>query len=97
MPRANVDLVLEPGSDAPSIAHRPLGRQDHLGSESFESARLLVAKLVTNSVRHASFGSQDGIRLRIVVNAEKVRVEVSDSGPGKEATPTPGYRRPTYS
>jgi anti-sigma regulatory factor (Ser/Thr protein kinase) len=52
-----------------------------------EDVRLLVSELVTNSIRHAGLSSDAWIHLRVDVLPERVRVEVSDPGPGFEAGP----------
>lgn len=49
-----------------------------------EDVRLLVSELVTNSVRHAEVGAADTISLRFAVDDRRMRVAVSDFGPGFE-------------
>ena len=51
-----------------------------------DAVRLLVTELVTNSVRYAS-GPQ--VRLRVAPTPDRVRVEVSDDGPGFTGPHTP--------
>lgn len=46
-----------------------------------QDLRLLVSEAVTNSVRHADVGPDDSIGLRVVVDDDRVRVEVTDDGP----------------
>jgi anti-sigma regulatory factor (Ser/Thr protein kinase) len=59
---------------------------DGLGSEVdtglLDNLQLLVSELVTNSFRHAQLGAGGWIDLRVLVTAERVRVEVTDPGPG---------------
>lgn len=45
----------------------------------YEDVLLLVSELVSNSVRH-SFSEEIDIHIR--ANGERIRVEVSDDGPG---------------
>ncbi len=49
---------------------------------TFETLRLLVSEVVTNSVRHAANESSDEIELSVEASRERIRVEVSDAGPG---------------
>jgi anti-sigma regulatory factor (Ser/Thr protein kinase) len=53
-----------------------------LPEELVGDVRLLVSELVTNSLRHASLGPDDRIRLEVAVAAETIRVAVTDRGPG---------------
>jgi anti-sigma regulatory factor (Ser/Thr protein kinase) len=57
-------------------------------SQAFD-VRLLVSELVTNSVQHAKVGPDDSIALRLAIDEESVRVEISDNGPGFEPPPDP--------
>lgn len=47
-----------------------------------DDAVLLVSEVVSNSVRHASLGDTDAIEVRIRGSHSKLRVDVSDPGPG---------------
>ena len=68
--------------------------KDLVRAEVLEDARILVAELVTNSVRHAGLSPQDRITVRIVLSSEILRAEVCDPGPGFEAPPKrPGFRQ----
>jgi anti-sigma regulatory factor (Ser/Thr protein kinase) len=49
-----------------------------------------VSELVTNSVQHAQTGPDDSIELKLSIDDELIRVEVSDSGPGFEPPSDPG-------
>jgi anti-sigma regulatory factor (Ser/Thr protein kinase) len=49
-----------------------------------ERSRLLATELVTNCVRHAGLGPEQGIELNISVLADRVRIEVADEGGGFE-------------
>jgi len=70
-------------------ALRRLARE--LPGPVLEDIRLLVSELVTNSVRHAGLGPESTIGLRVDVGPDRVRVEVSDPGPGFE----PGQESPS--
>jgi anti-sigma regulatory factor (Ser/Thr protein kinase) len=50
--------------------------------DTLETLRLLVTELVGNSIRHASEWATGEIELWVQVTPDRVRVEVSDSGPG---------------
>jgi anti-sigma regulatory factor (Ser/Thr protein kinase) len=47
-----------------------------------ESACLLTTELVTNAVLHAELEDQAAIDLGVVVSADRLRIEVTDSGVG---------------
>jgi anti-sigma regulatory factor (Ser/Thr protein kinase) len=49
-----------------------------------QDLRLLVTEAVKNSVQHAGVGPDDSIGLKIAVRPERVRIEVTDNGPGFE-------------
>ena len=49
--------------------------------------QLMVSELVTNCVRHAGMRPTDLIGVRVFVFPRKVRLEVSDDGPGFERVP----------
>src|SRR5213592_868653 len=87
-----IDLHLQPSPDSPARARqalRDLARE--LPGPVLEDIRLLVSELVTNSVRHAGLGPDATIGLRVEVLPERIRVEVSDPGPGFE----PGGESPS--
>lgn len=81
-----IDLRVGATAKAPGSARHAL---DELRGEVpdgvLEDVRLLVSELVTNSVRHAAGGEKSWIRVRVTVSARRVRVEVTDPGPGFEA------------
>lgn len=49
------------------------------------NARLLVTELVGNSIRHAGLGAADEIAVEVAVHAGRLRVVVTDRGPGFDA------------
>ena len=78
-----IDLDLEPLAESTPLARAalaPLERE--LGAEAFDDVRLLVTELVTNSVRHAGLAPSDRIHLRVALETERLRVEVSEPGAG---------------
>jgi anti-sigma regulatory factor (Ser/Thr protein kinase) len=83
---AEVARSLAPSADAASRARRALDELDGslLSDHVREDLELLVSELVTNAVRHAGASEQDSIELSVRVDAGRVRVEVTDPGPGFE-------------
>jgi anti-sigma regulatory factor (Ser/Thr protein kinase) len=87
-----IDLHLQSSPDSPARARRALrGLAREVPEPVLEDIRLLVSELVTNSVRHAGLGPDATIGLRVDVLPERIRVEVSDPGPGFE----PGGESPS--
>lgn len=82
-----------PKSPAASAAARQL--VDELGSELPEStlddARLLVSELVANAVEHAAADGE--VQVRVDLADGRLRVEVTDSGPGFTYVPRRGDAR----
>jgi signal transduction histidine kinase len=60
-----------------------------LPPEVREDVRLLVSELVSNSVRHAGLAPGDVIGVTVEVEKDRLRVEVSDGGPGFAPVPSP--------
>lgn len=86
----DVDLLLDPVADSVPRAREALEPLRHeLGQDRLDDLRLVVSELVTNSVRHAGLRSGDPIALRVDALADRIRVEISDHGPGFEADVTP--------
>ena len=64
--------------------------KDALPKRRLADVELLVSELATNSVRHAGCDDSDELSLEAAVEADRVRVRLSDSGEGFEArTPQP--------
>jgi anti-sigma regulatory factor (Ser/Thr protein kinase) len=57
---------------------------DRLDDALLDDVRLLVSELVTNSVRHSDGDPGGFVGLDVKVEAERLRVEVSDPGDGFE-------------
>jgi anti-sigma regulatory factor (Ser/Thr protein kinase) len=66
---------------AAAARHAVEGLAEDIG-EQLGDVRLLVSELVTNSLRHAQAGPDESIRLTVLADAARVRVEVSDPGEG---------------
>ena len=84
-------LVPEAASKARAVVNDELGRA--VPGKVLEDATLLVSELVTNAVRHAPRVGAPEVELRLKLDAERVRVVVSDPGAGFVAEP----RLPTAS
>ncbi len=77
------DLELPRELDSAAAARHAVDQlADRLPEEQLGDVRLLVSELVTNSLRHAELSDEDRIKLAVEVSDERVRVEVSDPGPG---------------
>jgi anti-sigma regulatory factor (Ser/Thr protein kinase) len=84
-PHRRVLVHLRAETDAVPTARRAVQElEPALEPELFEKVALLVSELVTNSVRHASAPDSATIELRADAFGDRVRVEVSDRGPGFE-------------
>ena len=93
MPGA-VDVGVPARAEAVGEARAALAGLD-LPDEVFETARLLVSELVTNSIRHAGLTSVDRIRLRAAWSGRALRVSVHEPRPPRLRTtgairPVPG-------
>jgi signal transduction histidine kinase len=85
---SDLKLRIAGGRDAASTARHALDElEPRLQSRVLEDMRLLVSELVTNSIRHASVGSDDSLELAVAVARDQVRVEVTDLGPGFDPEP----------
>ena len=82
-----VKLRLRSGPEAVALARHSLNEfEAELGPALFEDMRLLVSELVTNSVRHAAATAASTVAVELSVRRERVRVCVTDLGPGFEAS-----------
>jgi anti-sigma regulatory factor (Ser/Thr protein kinase) len=78
-----IDLRLRPDESSPAEARRSLeALRPRLNDLLVDDAVLLVSEVVSNSVRHASLDETDAIEVRIRGSHSKLRVDVSDPGPG---------------
>lgn len=76
--------------DAPTQARRFLAARIGTRVEPVLLAdiQLVLSELVTNSVRHAGLGDRDTIELRITIDPQTVRIDVTDTGRGLRLEPT---------
>jgi anti-sigma regulatory factor (Ser/Thr protein kinase) len=82
---ATITIWLQPEPTAPAIARRAvneLAASSRL--ETRNAVELVVSELVTNSVKHAGLRPEDRIGLAAQRTPDRIRVEVSDPGPGFE-------------
>jgi anti-sigma regulatory factor (Ser/Thr protein kinase) len=77
--RETLTLRLSGGPTAPSRARAALRSLEHTVADLRDDVDLLVSELVTNSILHAH---ADHIELHATSDSERVRIEVSDLGPG---------------
>jgi len=83
--RDSISVDLEPTPDSPARARAAVAPlADALDADTYEDLRLLVTELVTNCVRHAGLTGRERIRMRALVKADVLRVEVLDPGAGFE-------------
>ena len=76
-------LRLRPDENSPAEARRSLeALRPGLSDLLVDDAVLLVSEVVSNSVRHGSLDDTDAIEVRIRGSRSKLRVDVSDPGPG---------------
>jgi anti-sigma regulatory factor (Ser/Thr protein kinase) len=81
------------GPYAAAAARRALGGLGEIVSHRrLDDIALLVSELVTNSVRHGGAGEDDLLELAALREGERLRVEVTDWGPGFDGDARP--RRP---
>jgi len=97
-PTAETLLLSLPGTpDAPARARAALAHLESFVSDAVQSdLRLLVTELVSNSVRHAGLGPSDRLTVEAAVRPGRIRVEVSDPGPGFEVAPGPPPDAPRH-
>jgi anti-sigma regulatory factor (Ser/Thr protein kinase) len=71
-----------------------MGIADQVPGHVLQDLRLLASELVANSVRHAGLEPGEPIDVAVVLAARRVRLEVSDAGPG--FTPRPAGPPPAH-
>lgn len=87
-------FALAPGPLAPRSARASVAELPWIPPRLLEAATLLLSELVTNSVRHAGLRPGDTIDVRVEWNGRRLRVEVSDPGPGFVPPAMPRGRLP---
>jgi anti-sigma regulatory factor (Ser/Thr protein kinase) len=81
------------GPYAAAAARRALGGlRDLLGRQCLDDVNLLVSELVTNGVRHGGAGEDDLLDLAVLRHGNRLRVVVTDWGPGFDGRPRPRNR-----
>jgi anti-sigma regulatory factor (Ser/Thr protein kinase) len=60
-----------------------------IGADAVAKAQLLVSELIGNAVTHAGMGGRGYIGLDVSVTPQRLRIVVSDSGPGFDVAPHP--------
>jgi len=74
-----VTLQVESNVDAPSQSRSQLQSLKPKLGPRYEDVVLVVSELVANSVRH---GASSNIGVRVATQTDRIRVEVTDDGPG---------------
>ncbi|HEX3317532.1 MAG TPA: ATP-binding protein [Solirubrobacteraceae bacterium] len=81
------------GPYAAAAARRALGGLATLvDRHRLDDISLLVSELVTNGVRHGGAGEGDVLELTVLRNGSRLRVVVTDAGPGFEGRARPRER-----
>lgn len=78
---------------APAARNALASLDEHLDEGRRHDLRLVVTELITNSVRHAGIGPANSVGLDLSLSAERLRVEVSDPGPGFQPEIAPDLDR----
>ncbi len=80
-----IEITLAPDLGAPERARRSLEDvEEKLRPDVFDDVQLLVNELVTNSVKHSGLEEGARIELRVAIQRNLVRVQVTDQGDGFE-------------
>jgi len=81
------------GPYAAAAARRALGGlRDLIGRRCLDDVYLLVSELVTNGVRHGGAGEDDLLDLAVLRHGDRLRVVVTDWGPGFDGRARPRNR-----
>jgi anti-sigma regulatory factor (Ser/Thr protein kinase) len=80
--KESLTLRISGGPTAPSRARTALRSLERTLEELNDDVSLLVSELVTNSVRHGFARTEDAIGIAAIISANRVRIEVTDDGPG---------------
>ncbi len=74
---------LTPDLTAPAMARIALRRfADRVAPEDMETIELLSTEVVGNAVRHAALDGGAPISVQAFLDADRIRIEVHDAGPG---------------
>jgi anti-sigma regulatory factor (Ser/Thr protein kinase) len=92
MTPTRIDLELPAAPEAPSMARRALSPlRGAVSQTTMADLQLLVSELVTNSIRHAGLSPPASVALNVRLAEQRVRVEVTDAGPGFDRPPPPPH------
>lgn len=86
-----IEVLVDP--QAPAIAREIVASalaDVPISPERFEDLRLLTSEIVTNALRHAGLESGESIGLGVEVSEDRIRVKVTDDGPGFDPSNFPG-------
>ncbi len=72
-------LQVESNVNAPGLSRSHLESMKPLLEPRYDDVVLVVSELVSNSVRH---GASRGIDVKVIAKSGRIRVEVTDEGPG---------------
>lgn len=72
-------LQVESNINAPGLSRSRLQSMKSTLEPRYDDVVLVVSELVSNSVRHAS---SNGIDVKVTARSGRIRVEVTDEGPG---------------
>lgn len=72
-------LQVESNANAPSLSRSRLKPMKTQLEPRFDDVVLVVSELVSNSVRH---GASNDIDVKVTAKGNRIRVEVTDGGPG---------------
>lgn len=87
-PAGDISIELEASPSAAAWARSALvPLEEQVDEEHMADVRLLVSELVTNSVRHSDMPPPGTVGLDVSVDAETIRVEIRDRGPGFDPRP----------
>ena len=83
-----IEVSVPAGPEGARLARQQLVRLEaQLSRDVMDNLRLMVSELVTNSIRHAGLPGGTLIRLTVRLRSGRIRVEVTDPGPGFEPRP----------
>lgn len=75
-----ITLQVEPTTQAPRLSRGQLAEIRSALEPKFDDVAVVISELVTNSVRYGT--GTDDISVQVEASEDRIRVEVSDSGPG---------------
>lgn len=74
-----ITLQVEPTTQAPRLSRGQLAGIKSALEPKFDDVAVVISELVTNSVRYGT--GTDDISVQVEASEDRIRVEVSDSGP----------------